>query len=51
MYETINDELRANFYNNSEIASLQANYEKLVNNNTMTSFAAATELLNLYYKK
>lgn len=51
MYETINEELRNNFYNNSTIESMLKDYENRVNNAQLTSFAAATKLLDTYYKK
>lgn len=48
MYETINDYLHSNFYNNPTIESLLSEYEGKVNRDEMTSFAAAHKLLEIY---
>ena len=48
MYETIDEYLRTSFYNNPTIESLLTQYETMVNNNEMTSFAAAHKLLDTY---
>jgi LAO/AO transport system kinase len=50
MYETIDEYLRTSFYNNPTIESLLTQYETMVNNNEMTSFAAAHKLLDTYNK-
>ena len=50
MYETINEHLRNNFYNNKEITQQLASAERLVLAGEKTSFAAAHELLNTYFK-
>ena len=51
MYETINEQLRNNFYNNADIKAMLSNAEKSVLNGEKTSFAAAGDLLNFYFKK
>jgi LAO/AO transport system kinase len=50
MYETIDEYLRTSFYNNPTIEDLLKQYENMVNNNEMTSFAAAHKLLDTYNK-
>ena len=51
MYETINEQLRNNFYNNADIKAMLSNAEKSVLNGEKTSFAAAGDLLDFYFKK
>ena len=51
MYETINERLRSNFYDNPEMEALLAECESHVMNNTMTSFAAANRALEFFYEK
>lgn len=51
MYETINAELRENFYQSPVIEPLLAEYEQRVLEDKMSSFAAARELLDRYYGK
>ena len=48
MYETIDEYLRTNFYNNPTIETLLSQYEAMVNNHEITSFAAAHKLLDTY---
>lgn len=48
MYETIDEYLRTSFYNNEIIEKLLSQYEAKVNNNELTSFAAAHKLLDIY---
>ena len=48
MYETIDEYLKTSFYNNEEVQKRMAAYETLVNNNEMTSFAAAHKLIDFY---
>jgi len=48
MYESINEALRDNFYNNSTIASLLTCKENQVLNGEVTSFEAARQLLEVY---
>ena len=50
MYESINEALRDNFYNNSTIASLLTCKENQVLNGEVTSFEAARQLLEIYFK-
>ena len=50
MYETINETLRYNFYHNHLIKPRLHHYEKLVLDNSMSSFIAAHELLASYFK-
>jgi len=49
MYETINEQLKSNFYNNSEIESLLIENEKKVLSNELSSFVAAKNLLDKYF--
>ncbi len=51
MYETIDEQLRANFYNNPEIETLLAEGEQMVLANRRTSFAAARDVLNHYFNR
>ena len=50
MYETINETLRNNFYQNHLIKPRLSQYEKMVLSNGMSSFIAAHELLATYFK-
>ena len=50
MYETINESLRNNFYNNELIQNSLQEYEQRVLRGEKTSFAAAHDLLDIYYK-
>ena len=49
MYETINEQLRAHFYNNPEIEKMLAEREVRVLNNTQSSFTAARDILDSYF--
>ena len=49
MYETINEQLKANFYQNSEIQKLLFESEKKVLSNEQSSFIAAKEMLEQYF--
>ncbi len=49
MIETINEELRNNFYRQPEIAALLEQKELRVLNNEQSSFTAAHEVLNRYF--
>jgi len=53
MIETINEQLKTNFYNHPKIQKLLVSTKKAVQNDEISSFAAAQELLNTYqdYKK
>jgi LAO/AO transport system kinase len=48
MYETINEHLRNNFYQNEQIKSLMEESEKRVLKEEISSFVAAKKLLDLY---
>jgi LAO/AO transport system kinase len=50
MYETINETLRNNFYQNKLIKPKLPHYEKMVLDNAISSFIAAHELLATYFK-
>ena len=49
MYESINEHLRANFYNNAAIQQRLKEAERSVLAGERTSFAAAKELLDVYF--
>ena len=51
MLETINEQLKSNFYNNQEIQQLLDSTKKAVQNDEISPFAAATLLLEKYFKK
>ena len=51
MRETIDETLRSNFYHNPEIEALLPRYREMVLSDRMSSFVAAHELLDKYYKK
>jgi LAO/AO transport system kinase len=51
MYETINDSLKSNFYHNPWIRRHLLQYENLVLTEKMSSFAAANQLLEHYFKE
>ncbi len=51
MYETINQNLKENFYNNREIKKLLARYEKEVLTDKLSSFMAARLLLKKHQSK
>lgn len=51
MMETINEQLKQNFYNKPEIISLLEQNKKAVQNDEISPFAAASELLKLYFEK
>lgn len=51
MYETINEHLRSNFYENTSIAEMLREQEKQVLTGERTSFAAAQFLLDTYFGK
>lgn len=50
LLETINDQLKNHFYNNPEIDNLLELNKKAVQNNEISPFAAAQELLKRYFK-
>ena len=49
MYETINNQLKANFYQNPEIQDLLAESEQKVLSNELSSFVAAKKMLDKYF--
>jgi len=51
MYESINEQLRNSFYNNPTIASMLGQKENEVLGGTVTSFTAAHQLLDTYFKQ
>ena len=51
MYESINEHLRMNFYNNPTIKAQLAPAEQVVLAGQKTSFVAAQDLLDLYFKQ
>ncbi|MES2240137.1 MAG: methylmalonyl Co-A mutase-associated GTPase MeaB [Bacteroidota bacterium] len=50
MLETINEQLKSNFFNNSDIQKLLDSTKKAVQNNETSPFAAAQLLLEHYFK-
>jgi len=50
MYETINEQLRLHFYNNPVIQAQLASAEQSVLQGQKTSFVAAQDLLDNYFK-
>ena len=51
MYETINEKLKAKFYQSEKIKKLLPDFENKVLNEELSSFTAANELLKKYYSK
>ncbi len=51
MFESINEALKSNFYQNNEISELIESYKDKVINDEISSFSAAHELLNKYFKE
>lgn len=51
MYETINEHLRNSFYNNQKIDLMLKSKESQVLNGKITSFVAAKQLLDTYFKE
>jgi len=51
MKESIDEELKADFYNNPQIAALLKEYEGEVLDDRISSFVAARKLLDLYRKE
>jgi LAO/AO transport system kinase len=49
MYETINEQLKANFYQNPEIQKILAESEMKVLSNELSSFVAAKTMLDKYF--
>lgn len=50
MYESINERLKSDFYNNDEINSLLQKLENQVLNNEVSSFIAAKQALETYFR-
>jgi len=50
MYETINEQLKLSFYNNSMVQSMLSESEQSVLDGRQTSFVAAQELLDSYFR-
>jgi LAO/AO transport system kinase len=51
MLETINEQLQSNFYNHPEISKLLEENKKAVQNDEISPFAAAMNLLKVYSKQ
>jgi LAO/AO transport system kinase len=51
MYETINEHLKNSFYQDPEIEEMLKNEESAVFNGKQTSFVAAQQVLDFYFKK
>ncbi|MGM0496459.1 MAG: methylmalonyl Co-A mutase-associated GTPase MeaB [Bacteroidota bacterium] len=51
MYETVNQALKDNFYRRQAVKDSLSDFEKEVLEGRMSSFKAAKELLDIYYKK
>ena len=51
MYETINETLKENFYNDETIQHLLAENERKVLNSEISSFVAAKNMLDYYFGK
>ena len=51
MYETINQQLKDNFFNHQKIKNLLVQYEKDVLEDKLSSFRAAKILLSKYFNK
>lgn len=49
--ETINEQLKNNFYSREDITPILENYKKAVQNNELSPFAAAQFLLEKYFEK
>lgn len=50
MYETINERLKSDFYQNDDLKKLTQSFEQKVLNEEISSFIAARELLENYYQ-
>jgi LAO/AO transport system kinase len=50
-YDTVNQELFDNFYNNEEVKSLLPEIEKQLQNKALNSYQAAYALLKVYFKR
>lgn len=50
MYESINEQIRNNFYHHPQITTMLHSFESQVLNNEKSSFVAAKELIDIYFK-
>lgn len=50
MYETINEQLRNHFYNNPDVDAMLVEKERRVLDNRQSSFTAARDVLDFYFK-
>lgn len=51
MYETINERLKSNFYNNEKVKNILAECEQDVLNSRISSFVAANHVLDAYFNQ
>ena len=51
MYETIDEHLRSNFYNNETIGQMLQDFEHLLLEDKISSFVAANKMLDTYFSK
>jgi LAO/AO transport system kinase len=51
MHDTVSEYLSSSFYNDEEVKSLLPELEKELYQGTITSYTAAINLLNKYFKK
>ena len=51
MFESINEQLRNHFYNDPEVEAMIGRYEARVLDNRLSSFVAAKDILDFYYRK
>lgn len=51
MFESINEQLRNHFYNDPEVEAMLGRYEARVLDNRLSSFVAAKDILDFYYRK
>jgi LAO/AO transport system kinase len=51
MMETINDQLKGNFYTDPKVTASLEHLKKLVVDHKVSPFTAASELLEMYFKK
>jgi len=49
MYESINEQLKSHFYNDSIVARYVKKFEQKISSNEICPFAAASQLLDLYF--
>ncbi len=51
MYESINEQLKANFYRNADVMQLLTNKEQRILHHEQSSFTAAKEVLDFYFER